>query len=385
MIYLEMHFNSSFFYFHLAKTIGITIVNPKEKFYLTNKKTSMKLDGKSIQAAMMQLVEEYKLDPYQVLEVIRNWIKSGFKKDFPEYRKAEVLVNIENDGTISIYKALEVVEEIENEDTQILLAEAKEERKDISVWEQLLINITPAKLELSRIAAQAAAQTIKQGIKNIERERFYEKFQDKEEELLKAKVLRVHSDSIILDIDGTTVVLPPESQIPNRVYEIGEEVFVYLKKISRDTGGIVLDITQSSPDYVEAILKKIVPEFESGAVQIDNIARIAGKKTKILVSSTQDWVDAVGVMVGHKGDRINTVLSLLDGEKVDFVQNTEDPTQLIIGLLKPAQVEEKNVEFKPNGKVVVKIDESQKPLAIGKGASNIKLASQLSGYQIEVI
>lgn len=333
----------------------------------------------------MQLVEEYKLDPYQVLEVIRNWIKSGFKKDFPEYRKAEVLVNIENDGTISIYKALEVVEEIENEDTQILLAEAKGERKDISVWEQLLINITPAKLELSRIAAQAAAQTIKQGIKNIERERFYEKFQDKEEELLKAKVLRVHSDSIILDIDGTTVVLPPESQIPNRVYEIGEEVFVYLKKISRDTGGIVLDITQSSPDYVEAILKKIVPEFESGAVQIDNIARIAGKKTKILVSSTQDWVDAVGVMVGHKGDRINTVLSLLDGEKVDFVQNTEDPTQLIIGLLKPAQVEEKNVEFKPNGKVVVKIDESQKPLAIGKGASNIKLASQLSGYQIEVI
>ena len=385
MIYLEMHFNSSFFYFHLAKTIGITIVNPKEKFYLTNKKTSMKLDGKSIQAAMMQLVEEYKLDPYQVLEVIRNWIKSGFKKDFPEYRKAEVLVNIENDGTISIYKALEVVEEIENEDTQILLAEAKEERKDISVWEQLLINITPAKLELSRIAAQAAAQTIKQGIKNIERERFYEKFQDKEEELLKAKVLRVHSDSIILDIDGTTVVLPPESQIPNRVYEIWEEVFVYLKKISRDTGGIVLDITQSSPDYVEAILKKIVPEFESGAVQIDNIARIAGKKTKILVSSTQDWVDAVGVMVGHKGDRINTVLSLLDGEKVDFVQNTEDPTQLIIWLLKPAQVEEKNVEFKPNGKVVVKIDESQKPLAIGKGASNIKLASQLSGYQIEVI
>lgn len=333
----------------------------------------------------MQLVEEYKLDPYQVLEVIRSWIKSGFKKDFPEYRKAEVLVNIENDGTISIYKALEVAEEIENEDTQILLAEAKEERKDILVWEQLLINITPAKLELSRIAAQAAAQTIKQGIKNIERERFYEKFQDKEEELLKAKVLRVHSDSIILDIDGTTVVLPPESQIPNRVYEIGEEVFVYLKKISRDTGGIVLDITQSSPDYVEAILKKIVPEFESGAVQIDNIARIAGKKTKILVSSTQDWVDAVGVMVGHKWDRINTVLSLLDGEKVDFVQNTEDPTQLIIGLLKPAQVEEKNVEFKPNGKVVVKIDESQKPLAIGKGASNIKLASQLSGYQIEVI
>lgn len=93
----------------------------------------MKLDGKSIQAAMMQLVEEYKLDPYQVLEVIRNGIKSGFKRDFPEYRKADVLVNIENDGAVSIYKALLVVEELENEDTQIELEDAREERKDIEI------------------------------------------------------------------------------------------------------------------------------------------------------------------------------------------------------------------------------------------------------------
>lgn len=195
----------------------------------------MKLDGKSIQAAMMQLVEEYKLDPYQVLEVIRNGIKSGFKRDYPEYRKAEVLVNIENDGTVSIYKALLVVEELENEDTQIELEDAREVRSDISIGEQLLTNITPEQLELSRIAAQAAAQTIKQGIKNIEREKFYDKFQDKEGELLRAKVLRVVADSIILDIEGTSVVLPQESQIPNRLYEAGEEIFVYLQKIARDS------------------------------------------------------------------------------------------------------------------------------------------------------
>ena len=137
----------------------------------------MKLDGKSIQAAIMHLVEEYRLDPYQVMEIIRAGIKSGFKKDFPEFRKAEIVVNVENDGTISIYKALTVVEEIEEEDTQILLADARKERKDIELGEQLLINITPQSMELSRIAAQAAAQTIKQGIKNIERERFYDKFQ----------------------------------------------------------------------------------------------------------------------------------------------------------------------------------------------------------------
>ena len=342
----------------------------------------MKLDGKSIQAAIMHLVDEYRLDPYQVMEIIRSGIKSGFKKDYPEFRKAEIVVNIENDGSISIYKALAVVEEIEEEDTQILLADAKKERKDIEIWEQLLINITPASMELSRIAAQAAAQTIKQGIKNIERERFYDKFQDKEGQLLKAKVTKVHTDSVILDIEGTTVVLPPESQIPNRPYELGEEIFVFLKKICKEAGGITLEITQASGDYVTAILKKIVPEFEEGIVNIEKIWRIAGKKTKILVSSNDESVDPVGVFVGHKGDRINTVLSLLDGEKVDFVELVDDPKELIIRLLKPAQVEK--IEIKDT-KAIVRVEESQKPLAIGKGASNIKLASQLSGYQIEVI
>jgi len=342
----------------------------------------MKLDGKSVQAAMMHLVEEYRLDPYQVMDIMRTGIKSWFKKDYPEYRKADVLVNVEDDWAISVYKALTVVDEIEDEDTQVLLADAKKERKDIEVWEQILINITPKNMELSRIAAQAAAQTIKQGIKNIERERFYDKFQDKEGQLLKAKVIKVHTDSVILDIEGTTVVLAPESQIPNRPYEVWEEVFVFLKKISKEAWSIVLDITQTSPEYVSAILEKLVPEYEEGVVSIDKIARIAGKKTKIIVSSSDESVDPVGVFVGHKWDRINTVLSLLDGEKVDFIEATDDPQELIARLLKPAQVE--SIQIKDN-KVIAKVEESQKPLAIWKWACNIKLASQLSWYQIEVI
>ena len=343
----------------------------------------MKLDGKSVQAAMMHLVEEYRLDPYQVMEIMRTGIKSWFKKDYPEYRKADVLVNVEDDWAISVYKALTVVEEIEDEDTQVLLKDAKKERKDIEVWEQILINVTPKNMELSRIAAQAAAQTIKQGIKNIERERFYDKFQDKEGQLLKAKVIKVHTDSVILDIEGTTVVLAPESQIPNRPYEVWEEVFVFLKKISKEAWSIVLDITQTSPEYVSAILEKLVPEYEEGIVSIDKIWRIAWKKTKIIVSSSDESVDPVWVFVGHKWDRINTVLSLLDGEKVDFVENTDDPKELIARLLKPAQVE--SVEIKDWNKAVVRVEESQKPLAIGKWASNIKLATQLSWYSIEVI
>ena len=344
----------------------------------------MRLDGKSIQAAIMQLVDDYKFDPFQVLEIVKLGIKSGFKKDYAEFKKADIIVDIENDGTVTIYKELTVVAKIdeeEEEEIQILLKDAKKIREDVVVGEQLLINVTPSKLELSRIASQAAAQTIKQNLKNVERERFYEKFQNKEGELLKAKVLRVHAETVILDIEGTAVVLAPEGQIPNRTYEPGEEIFVLLKQISKGQGGIVLEITQATGEYIEAILRKIVPELEEGTVTIEDIARIPGLKTKIVVSSNNEQVDPVGVMVGSKGDRINTVLSLLDGEKIDFIELVGDSTLMIKNCLKPAHID--NIEIKDK-KAIVHMDESQKPLAIGKWASNVKLASQITGYQIEI-
>ena len=344
----------------------------------------MKLDGKAIQAAMMQLVEDYKFDPYQILEISKLGIKSWFKKDYPEYKKSDILVDIKDDGTVKIYKAMEVVDEVEDEDTQVILAEAKKVRKDAKVGEKLLEDVTPESMALSRIAAQSAAQTIKQNLKNIEREKFFEKFQDKEGELLKAKVIRAHGDSIVLDIDQTTVVLPPEWQIPNRSYEPGEEIFVFLKKMSKEGGSINLEISQTNEEYIAVILEKIVPELAEGVITIEKIARTAGLKTKIVVSSNDEKIDPVGVMVGHKGDRINTVLSLLDGEKVDFVEYDPNTIEFIKKLLKPAQVLE--VKIQEDGKkAFIKVEEDQKPLAIGKRASNIRLASQIVGMNLEVV
>lgn len=344
----------------------------------------MRLDGKSIQAAIMQLVDDYKFDPYSVLEIVKLGIKSGFKKDFPEFKKSQIIVNIENDGTVTIYKELNVVakeSEIEDPELEVVLKEAKKIRKDVEAGEQILINVTPEKLELSRIASQAAAQTIKQNLKNIERERFYEKFQNKQWELLKARVIRVHADSVILDIEWTAVVLGADWQVPNRSYEPGEEIFVLLKQISKWQGWIILEITQTSTEYIEAILRKIVPELEEWVIKIEKMARIPGLKTKIVVSSTDEKIDPVWVMVGSKWDRINTVLSLLDGEKIDFVEENWDSKQMIKNCLKPAHVD--NIEIKDK-KAIVTMDESQKPLAIGKWASNVKLAGQLTGYNIEI-
>lgn len=195
-------------------------------------------------------------------------------------------------------------------------------------------------------------------------------------------MIKSHSSTVVLDIDGVPVVLPVDGQIPKRIYEIGEDIFVFLKQISKDSTGITLDITQSSEEYIEAIIYKIVPEVEEGIVRIEKLARAAGIKTKIVVSSTDENVDPVGVMIGHKGDRINILLSLLDGEKVDYIEYSDDLETMVKACLRPADVQ----KFELNGnKVKVVIAENQKAMAIGRGASNIKLAGRLCGVQIEII
>lgn len=343
----------------------------------------MQLDGKTIQASIMQLIEDYKFDPYQVMEIVRLGLKSAFKKDYlPNDKKAQVQVTIDKAGNIRVFREYEVVPEVEDDSYQMSLTDAKKHRKDIKEGETVLMDVTPEKLEFSRIAVQAAAQTIKQSLKGIERERFYEKFQNKQGELLRAKVLRVNGDSIVLDIDGTTVVLGPEGQIPGRLYHPGEEIFVLLRQISKGTGGIILDITQSSNDFIEAILRKIVPELDEGKVEIRRIARVPGKRTKMVVASLDEKIDPVGVFVGQRAERINTILTLLDGEKIDFIEQIEgDDIKLIADCLKPARIE--SIELKGK-KAIVTLPDDQKPLAIGKAASNIKLAGQLSGYMIEL-
>lgn len=342
----------------------------------------MKLDGKAIQAAMMELIDDYKLDPNQLLDISCQWIKAWFKKDFPEYKKAEILVDIKADGSVAIYKATDVVEEVEDPETQVSLENAQKIRKDAEIWERLLEDVTPESMELSRIATMTAAQTIKQSLKNIEKEKFYEKFQWKEGELLKARVTRVYGDSVVLDVNNTTVVLPAEWQIPWKSYEPGEEICVFLKWMKSEWGTSNLEISQANADYIAAILEKCIPELSNWVVKIEKIVRMAGIKTKVIVSSNDDKIDPVWVMVWFKWERISEILSLLDGEKVDFIADSKDSETLLRDLLKPAQVQ--SVEFTEK-KAIIKVEESQKPLAIWKKASNIKLASQVMWINLEII
>ncbi len=342
----------------------------------------MKLDWKTIQAAIMQLVEDYKFNPMQIAEIVNLWLKSAFKKDNPEYKKCNIQVQIDEQWEIHIYQIFDVVEEVTDPNTEISLKDAKKQREDIQLWEQLVIEITPENLEFSRIAVQAAAQTIKQHLKAIEKERFFEKFQDKQWELLKWKIIKSNNTTVVVEIDWVPVVLPPQWQIPHRIYEVWEDIFVYLNKIEKGHWWINLDITQSSKEYIIAILKKIVPELEEWIIEIKKIVRIPWIKTKIVVASNDPNVDPVWVMVGQWWDRINIVLSLLDWEKIDYIPWTEDIVELTKACMKPAEV--KDVEVWKNS-IKVYVDDKYKAIAIWKWASNVKLASMILWKKIEII
>ena len=344
----------------------------------------MKLNLQQIKEAIENLAEEYKFDPSQTLEIIKMWIKTAFRKDYLwGDKKIPFEVHFDSKWNVIIQRRYVVVDEVKDPIKEISIEEAKKYRPDVKLGDEILVDITPENLEFSRIAVQAAAQTIKQNIKRLERERFFEKFKDKQGELLKAKVLKTIGDNnVVLDIDWTTVVLPPEWQVKGKVYNTGEEIVVLLKQIGRGPGWVVLDITQSAPEFVESILKQNVPEIEEWKVKIEKIVRIPWIRSKVLVSSDDPRVDPVGVFVWIKWERISDILRLLNGEIIDFVEKVEDPKLLIKNALKPAKVEKVEIKDK---RAIVKVPDWQKALAIWKQASNVKLASQLTGYKIEII
>ena len=344
----------------------------------------MKLDPQKMKEAIMEMTKDYKLDPATVMEIVKLGIKTAYKKDYViGDKKIQLLVKIGADGDIQISKEMEVEEEVEEAEKEISLKDAQKMNPNLQVGHKFGIHITPDDLDFTRIASQAAVQTIKQRIKEIEKEKFYDNFSHRQGELLRAKVLRSVGETVILDIDNTAVVLMPIGQIPGKLYTVGEEVFVLLKKIAKDGSDITLDITQSSSDFIEALLRKVIPELEEEKVFIDKIVRIPGKRTKLVVSTSDDRIDPVGVFVGQKRQRINTILTLLDGEKIDIIEYDEDggEEKLVADALKPAKVTSVQIMGK---KAVVQVPEGEKSKAIGRSASNIKLASELTGYMIEI-
>jgi transcription termination/antitermination protein NusA len=343
-------------------------------------------------AAINQICSEKNVSPDQVIEAVKQAIATAYRKDYGN-KEQEIRVDLpETDEMPRILIIKEVVEEVENENFEMSLHDARTIKRDVEVGDEIEIDVTPE--GYGRIAAQAAKQVILQKLQEAERMSLYEKFKDREGELLTANVTKTDPNWVTLEIEGMTVSLPWREQIPGEHYYTGKRIRVYLEKVEMTGKGPQLKISRTHSNVVKKLLELEIPEVRNGDVEIRGIARDAGFRSKVAVASKDPRIDPIGACVGQKGVRIQAVMEEINGERVDMLEWSEDPIKLISTALQPAaisaviivndkeQADEAGRRIKKRAAVFV--EEAQRPMAIGKKGQNIRLATELTGYELDM-
>ncbi len=346
----------------------------------------------SFLAAINQICSEKNVSAQQVVEAVKQAIATAYRKDFGN-KEQEIRVELEEGRDLpTILLVKEVVEEVENDNFEISLKDARKVKTDADVGDEITIDVTP--VEYGRIATQAAKQVILQKLQEAEKQSLYEKFKDREEELLTATVTKVDPNWVTLEIDGMTVSLPWREQIPGEHYYTGKRIRVYLDRVELTGKGPQLRISRTHSNLVKKLLELEIPEVRNGDVEIKGIARDAGFRSKVAVKSNDPRIDPIGACVGQKGVRIQAVMEEINGERVDMIEWSDDPIKLISLALQPASISaviivNDSEHFDEAGRRIKKraavfVEEAQRPMAIGKKGQNIRLATDLTGFELDM-
>lgn len=332
--------------------------------------------------ALDELEMQKKINKEQFIEALETALTSAYKKMYGEAKNALVKLNPEK-NTIKIYSYKKVVEEPEDMDKEISLEEARKLKKSYQIGDSVVEEESTK--EFGRIAAQTAKQVVMQKLKEIERQIAVDELSEKEDELLTTVVKRIENGVVYVQIAGSHSegVMLETDQIPGEKFHEGDRIKVYVKRIKDSFRGPQIQVSRSNIGFVRKLFELEIPEIESGEVIIKNIARDPGNRTKVAVYSEKPNVDAVGACVGNRGVRINTIVSELNGEKIDLVLYSDDPLEYIARALSPAQIisVETNDSLKAS-RVIVPANKLS--LAIGKSGQNVRLAARLTGWKIDV-
>ncbi|MBT4365789.1 transcription termination/antitermination protein NusA [Candidatus Peregrinibacteria bacterium] len=334
-------------------------------------------------AAINQICDEKNIQKDSVMETIKAALKTAYRKDFGN-KDQEVEVDIdEKSGLATVYQVFTVVKKVEEENIEISLEEARKYDKKAEIEDTIRIDVTPA--EYGRIAAQSAKQVIIQRIQEAERDMMYDIFKDRENEMINAVVHRVDGKDVYVNLDNKiTAALPMQEQIRSEKYYSGQRIKLYLDKVVKTTKGPQLLISRTHPSLVKKLLELEIPEVKSGVVAIKSIARDPGVRCKIAVISSDEKIDPIGSCVGQKGVRVQNVMDELNGERLDIIEWSEDIEKYIKAALAPANTAKLVLDDK-NKHVKVYVDGDQRPLAIGKNGQNVRLASILTGWEIDIL
>ncbi len=343
----------------------------------------MDLDVKQLALVIKTIAEEKNLPEDSVKEVVEQALAAAYRKDFGD-REQEVRVSMNlNTGTIDVYVTKEIVKEVGDPHFEISLSEAQAMRKNAAIGETVEIHGTAD--SFGRVAAQTAKQVIMQRLREAEREIIMAEYEDKIGTVINGIVARVEGRMVRVDLGKAQALMPVNEQIQNERYHTGQRLKVFLKDVERGFRGPQLIVSRANNEFMEWLFRAEVPEMESGAVTIKAIAREAGVRSKIAVASTVPGVDPVGTFVGGHGTRVNAVMSEVgEQEKIDIIVWNDEPTAFLESALSPTKVSKVTID-EARKKAVVKVPEDQLSIAIGKSGQNVRLASKLTGYEVDIV
>lgn len=337
---------------------------------------------KQLMLAVRTIADEKNLPEETVLSVIEQAIAAAWRRDHGE-REQEVRAELNvNEGTADVYVIREVVEDVMNPATEISLADAQQAKAGALVGDT--VEEKHEVTSFGRVAAQTAKQVVLQRLREAEREVVLAEYEDKIGTVVTGVVQRVEPRIVRVDLGKASGIIPVSEQVQGEYYGIGARLKVFIKDIERDNRGPQLILSRANEAFVEYLFRQEVPEMETGAVEIKAIAREAGRRTKIAVNSTVPGVDPVGTFVGGRGTRVQAVMNEVgDQEKIDIVTYDADPEQFIRNALSPAEIARVEIdEAAKQAKVYV--NEDQQSIAIGRGGQNVRLASRLTGYELDI-
>ena len=318
-----------------------------------------------------------------VFAALETALASATKKRFKE--ETDVRVTIDRlSGDYEAFRRWQVVPdgELEDHDIQIILTDAQKQISDVQVGD--FIEEELEAVELGRIGAQAAKQVILQRIREAEREQIIDDFLARDEPIMSGTIKRIDREGAILETGKLEARLPRDQMIPKENLRVGDRVRALVLRVNREGRGPQLILSRTSPEFIRHLFTNEVPEIEQGLLQIKAAARDPGVRAKIAVHTTDRRIDPIGTCVGVRGSRVQAVTGELAGERVDIVLWSEDPAQFVIGALAPANVSSIVVDEDKHAMDVV-VDEDNLALAIGTGGRNVRLASELTGWQINIM
>ena len=342
----------------------------------------MELDMKGLALAVRTIAEEKNLPEETVQEIVEQALAAAYRRDYGD-REQEVRITMNlNTGDVDAYITKEVVEKVGDEHFEIELGQAQVIRKDAKIGDMVEIH---EKVEnFGRVAAQTAKQVILQRLREAEREIVMAEYDDKIGTVINGIVSRVEGMIVRIDLGKAQGIMPKSEQIQGERYYPGQRLKVYLKDVERGFRGPQLVVSRGSTEFIRDLFANEVPEMDNGSVEIKAIAREAGVRSKIAVSSSIPGVDPVGTFVGGHGTRVNAVMSEIgEQEKIDIVVFDEDSKKFITNALNPTKVQRVSLNEEEK-KASVIVAEDQLSIAIGKGGQNVRLASKLTGYTIDV-